>query len=74
MEETEQSMKTVKMAGGKGTRIASLFPDIPKALIPMTASNGESIPVLEWEICSMRDLGFREIVWIKDLKAQLFFQ
>ncbi len=41
-------MKTVIMAGGKGTRISELFPDIPKPLIPI--SNGiETKPVLEWE-------------------------
>ena len=26
-------MKTVIMAGGKGTRISEMFPDIPKPLI-----------------------------------------
>jgi len=29
-------MKTVIMAGGKGTRISEMFPDIPKPLIPIT--------------------------------------
>mgnify|MGYP003266072483 CR=1 FL=1 len=28
-------MKTVIMAGGKGTRISEMFPDIPKPLIPI---------------------------------------
>ena len=52
-------MKTVIMAGGKGTRISELFPDIPKPLIPI--SNGiETKPVLEWEICSLRDQGFKD--------------
>lgn len=50
-------MKTVIMAGGKGTRISSLFPDIPKVLIPI---NGK--PVLEWEIESLRSQGFNDIV------------
>ncbi len=54
-------MKTVIMAGGKGTRISELFPDIPKPLIPI--SNGTEIkPVLEWEICSLRDQGFKDII------------
>lgn len=54
-------MKTVIMAGGKGTRISELFPDIPKPLIPI--SNGvESKPVLEWEIESLRDQGFEDII------------
>lgn len=50
-------MKTVIMAGGKGTRIANLFPDIPKPLIPI-----ENIPVLEREIYSLRDQGFKDII------------
>lgn len=50
-------MKTVIMAGGRGTRISELFPDIPKPLIPI---NGR--PVLEREICSLRDQGFTEII------------
>ena len=37
-------MKTIIMAGGKGTRISELFSDIPKPLIPI-----ENTPVLERE-------------------------
>ncbi|MGN0247704.1 MAG: sugar phosphate nucleotidyltransferase, partial [Lachnospiraceae bacterium] len=28
-------MKTVIMAGGKGTRIATVAPDIPKPMVPI---------------------------------------
>lgn len=49
-------MKTVIMAGGKGTRIAKRFPDIPKPLIPI-----EGVPVLEREIISLRDQGYTDI-------------
>lgn len=45
------------MAGGRGTRISELFPDIPKPLIPI-----EGIPVLEREIISLRDQGFEDII------------
>ena len=55
-------MKTVIMAGGKGTRISELFPDIPKPLIPITDSTGVTKPVLEWEICSLCDQGFTDII------------
>ncbi len=50
-------MKTIIMAGGKGTRISNLFPDIPKPLIPI-----DGISVLEREICSLRDQGFTDLI------------
>lgn len=50
-------MKTVIMAGGRGTRISELFPDIPKPLIPI-----EGVPVLEREIISLRNQGFKDII------------
>lgn len=55
-------MKTVIMAGGKGTRISQLFPDIPKPLIPICSSDGTKKPVLEWEILSLVAQGFTDIV------------
>ena len=64
-------MKTVIMAGGFGTRINSMFPDIPKPLIPITSSDGTQRPVLEWEILSLRDQGFKEIILTVGYKAQL---
>lgn len=50
-------MKTVIMAGGRGTRISELFPDIPKPLIQI-----EGAPVLEREIISLRNQGFKDII------------
>lgn len=50
-------MKTIIMAGGKGTRISELFPDIPKPLIPI-----DNIPVLEREIVSLCEQGFKDII------------
>lgn len=50
-------MKVVLMAGGRGTRISKLFPNIPKPLIPIN-----NIPVLEREIISLRDQGFTDII------------
>lgn len=55
-------MKTVIMAGGKGTRIAELFPDIPKPLIEIEDSEGVRRPVLEWEIRSLVAQGFTDII------------
>lgn len=45
------------MAGGRGTRIAELFPDIPKPLIPV-----DGIPILEREIRSLAAQGFNDII------------
>lgn len=50
-------MKTVIMAGGRGTRISEFFPDIPKPLIPICGK-----PVLEHEIECLREQGFSEII------------
>lgn len=50
-------MKTVIMAGGKGTRISSITSDIPK---PMIKVDGR--PILEHEIECLRDQGFKDII------------
>ncbi|MCH5193828.1 MAG: HAD-IIIA family hydrolase [Oscillospiraceae bacterium] len=50
-------MKTVIMAGGKGTRISSIAQDIPKPMIWI-----EGKPVLEHEIECLRDQGFTDII------------
>ena len=50
-------LKTVIMAGGKGTRIQSIASDIPK---PMIKIGG--IPVLEREIECLRSQGFTDII------------
>lgn len=50
-------MKTVIMAGGKGSRISELFPNIPKPLIPIN-----TVPVLEREIISLASQGFSDII------------
>ena len=45
------------MAGGRGTRIAELFPDIPKPLIPV-----DGMPILEREIRSLAAQGFNDLI------------
>ena len=50
-------MKTVIMAGGKGTRISSVAADIPKPMIRI-----EGKPVLEHEIECLREQGFYDII------------
>lgn len=50
-------MKTVLMAGGKGTRISSVASDIPKPMIKV-----EGKPVLEHEIECLRYQGFTNLI------------
>ena len=50
-------MKTVIMAGGRGTRISSVVSDIPKPMIKI-----EGKPVLEHELECLRDQGFTDII------------
>ena len=50
-------MKTVIMAGGKGTRISSVASNIPKPMIEI-----EGKPILEYEIECLRDQGFTDII------------
>ncbi len=50
-------MKTVIMAGGKGTRISSIAGNIPKPMIKI-----EGKPVLEHEIECLRSQGFVDII------------
>lgn len=50
-------MKTVIMAGGKGTRISTVASDIPKPMIKI-----EGKPVLEHEIECLRDQGLTNLI------------
>ena len=50
-------MKTVIMAGGKGTRISSVASDIPKPMIKI-----EGKPVLEREIECLKNQGFLDLI------------
>ena len=50
-------MKTVIMAGGRGTRISSVASDIPKPMIKIG-----TMPVLEHEIMCLRDQGFTDLI------------
>ncbi len=50
-------MKTVIMAGGKGTRIAQLVGDVPKPMIPILGK-----PVLEYEIENLASQGLTDII------------
>ena len=50
-------MKTVIMAGGRGTRLSSLGFDVPKPLVPI-----EGVPILEREIICLKEQGFCDFI------------
>ena len=50
-------MKTVIMAGGRGTRLSSMTGEIPKPMIPV-----DGVPVLEREIECLRAQGLDDII------------
>ena len=52
-------MKVVIMAGGKGTRIASVKSDVPKPMIPIGGK-----PILEWQIENLKACGLTDITLV----------
>lgn len=52
-------MKVVIMAGGKGTRIASVKNDVPKPMIPIAGK-----PILEWQIECLKGQGLTDITLV----------
>ncbi len=50
-------MKIVIMAGGKGTRVASLNSEIPKPMFPLLGK-----PVLEYGVQNIKAQGYKEII------------
>jgi D,D-heptose 1,7-bisphosphate phosphatase len=52
-------MKTLIMAGGKGTRVSSIAPDIPKPMIPICGK-----PILEHQISCLNTNQLKDIVII----------
>lgn len=52
-------MNTVIMAGGKGTRIASVRSDVPKPMIPICGK-----PILEWQIENLKACGLTDITLV----------
>lgn len=52
-------MQAVIMAGGKGSRVTELFPDIPKPMFPVQGK-----PLLETHITHLREQGIKDIIII----------
>jgi NDP-sugar pyrophosphorylase family protein len=59
-------MKAYILAGGLGTRVSSLYPDIPKALIPVCGK-----PFISWKIEQLRAQGFEQICLLLGHKAEI---
>jgi D-glycero-D-manno-heptose 1,7-bisphosphate phosphatase len=55
-------MKTVIMAGGRGTRIADYSKELTGKVLPKPMIPIDGVPVLEWEINSLRDQGFTKFI------------
>ena len=52
-------MKVVIIAGGQGTRIASVNADIPKAMIPIDGK-----PILEYQVLMAKRYGYTDFLFI----------
>ncbi len=59
-------MKAVIMAGGKGTRIASVNSDVPK---PMIEIGGK--PILQWQIENLKACGLTDIILVIGYKSNI---
>lgn len=62
-------MKAVIIAGGKGTRISQIYPDIPKPMIPIAGA-----PVLEREIVCLRNQGITDFIITVQYKANVIME
>lgn len=58
-------MRTVIMAGGKGTRIAQVNAEVPKPMIPIDGK-----PILEYQINTLKKQGFTDIILVIGYKGQ----
>jgi len=52
-------MKIVIMAGGKGTRIASINSEVPKPMIPICGK-----PILQWQIEALKRQNLKDIILV----------
>lgn len=59
-------MKVVIMAGGKGTRIASVKSDVPKPMIPIAGK-----PILEWQIDNLKACNLTDITLVIGYMGQV---
>ena len=58
-------LKAILLVGGRGSRLACLYPDVPKPLVPVAG-----IPVLERQLRMLRREGVRDVVLVCGHLAQ----
>lgn len=66
MKVKKNSMKTVIMAGGFGSRLSEICNGMPKPLVKI-----DGVPILEREINCLREQGFTDIILTVSYKAQM---
>jgi len=66
---SEKNIRAVILAGGTGTRIGRMFPDIPKPMIPVCGK-----PLLQRQIESLVAQGFSNITLIIGYRADVIRQ
>ena len=59
-------MRAAILAGGMGTRIGELFPDLPKPMIPVCGK-----PLLQWQVDMLMAQGITDITLIIGYKAEI---
>lgn len=57
-------MRAAILAGGRGTRIGKLYPEIPKPMIPVCGK-----PILQWQVESLAAQGISDITLIVGYKS-----
>jgi histidinol-phosphate phosphatase family protein len=62
-------MRAVILAGGKGTRIGGLFPDLPKPMFPVCGK-----PVLQWQVELLAKQSIDDITLILGYKSDIIKQ
>jgi len=63
---TLHQVSALVLAGGRGTRIASLHPDLPKPMVPVAGH-----PFLEWFVRRLVNQGFSDILMSTGYRAEV---
>jgi D-glycero-alpha-D-manno-heptose 1-phosphate guanylyltransferase len=64
-----EEIQTILLCGGLGSRLKNLYPDLPKALVPVAGK-----PFLEWQIGWLASQGIKKIHLAAGYKAKLLHE